>query len=63
MIVKELARKTGNSPRTITKWCQVLGYTRHGRDYHLTLDQVRRIRGKMQPVPGRPCPHSARMLP
>jgi len=56
MTTKEIANQTGNSMRTVQKWCVIFGFKKTGRDYLLTEKQILLIKRKMQSNPGRPGP-------
>jgi len=50
----EVAEELQVTPRTIQRWCAALGFKKVGRDYILTPDQVKLIKERYYPGPGRP---------
>ena len=54
MTTHDLAHETGNGHSTITRWCRELGYTKIGRDWHLTPEQAERVIAAMYKSRGRP---------
>ena len=50
----EVAAELKIAPRTVRKWCQVLGFQKSGRDYLLTSRQVSAIAARCQTKRGRP---------
>lgn len=50
----EVARQLGLAPITIQKWCQVLDYTKKGRDYLLTEEQIEQLKAVANNKLGRP---------
>ena len=51
---EQIAQETGNSKRTVQKWCAHLGLQKIGRDYLLNASQESKVRALMQDKPGRP---------
>ena len=50
----DIRRRTGNALSTITRTCRELGYTKIGRDWHLTPEQAERVIAAMYQSRGRP---------
>ena len=51
---QDIALRTGNALSTITRRCRDLGYTKIGRDWHLTPEQAERVIAAMYQSRGRP---------
>ena len=51
---RQVAAKLNLSPRTVQKWCGVLGFPLLGGNYVLDDEQVKRIAAAAHDRPGRP---------
>jgi hypothetical protein len=53
--VADIAKQTGNSKRTVQKWCRILNVRKHGRGpYVIYKDDERRLTMSMHDKGGRP---------